>query len=57
MWDCGRVSEDGGLLLVIGSLLWLDRRSEKFWRDAWCDETPLSDSFPSLIAIAKARNA
>ena len=28
-----------------------------FWRDKWCGDTPLCDSFPSLFALAASKKA
>ena len=32
-------------------------RGIKFWKDVWCGETLLCDSFPSLFAIAQSKDA
>ena len=29
----------------------------KFWKDKWCDDTPLCHSSPSLIAISSSKEA
>ena len=30
---------------------------EKFWKDKWCEYTPLSVSFPFLFALADSKEA
>ena len=29
----------------------------RFWEDAWCDETPLCLSFPSLFEVTRSKGA
>ena len=32
-------------------------RGVEFWKDVWCGEMPLCDSFPSLFVIAEPKDA
>ena len=34
-----------------------NRRRVKFWKDKWCDNEPLSVSFPSLFTLASSKEA
>ena len=29
----------------------------KFWKDKWCEDNPLSATFPSLLALAISKEA
>ena len=40
------------LSFVVGNGLRL-----KFWRDVWCRNTPLCESYPSLFALASSKDA
>ena len=34
-----------------------DGNKVRFWEDAWCDETPLCLSFPSLFEVTRTKGA
>ncbi|RVW85171.1 Transposon TX1 uncharacterized 149 kDa protein [Vitis vinifera] len=46
----------GALWLACRSILW-DGRRVKFWKDIWCGNIPLCETFPSLFAFAVSQDA
>ena len=34
-----------------------DGKRTKFWKDSWCSDTSVNNAYPSLSAIACAKNA
>ena len=34
-----------------------NKRRARFWRDRWCGDSPLCESFPSLFALSTEKEA
>ena len=58
MWDFGRklgrisFAKKKKVVFSVG-----DDRRVKFWKDKWCGNIALYDSFPSLYALAASKEA
>lgn len=56
VWGCGKqLGSFDTSLAVVFPLRWVIGQRVSFWRDKWCEDKPLCDSFPSLFALAVSK--